>query len=298
MRRASVGLILLCFVIASGQAFAAVIYQDFEPGNETPSRPNGPEGSPPEYGWGFNEAVVSLSLDGEPVHSGLHSWKATIPSGEPVHAGTGVPSQVQTYDMNFLPDCHDRFSFWIWSDPSTPGDHTVMVKFFDRSAYKDRGIGIWTKEKARGRQWTPLEVFFNELPQDFDLRHVDKVEFFTYWDGTYYFDDLQVRSAANPLQDVECLQERQVIVCQPCHTAQPDSSADEAATHSSPALPPGFCGQPLQGYERAVIGLADRTDRRCVAIYGQHAELMAQYGETQTARRLEMIKELGAGDPR
>ena len=135
------------FFAFSSPCFAGIIYQDFEDNNGTPHRDNY-ESLPVEYGWGFNGAVVQRSKLGgtAPVHSGSYSWSATIPEGPKIQAGSAVVSRLQTYHMNLIQQCHDRLSFWVWADPSHVGDDTIMVKFFDQGLYKERGIGIWTKE--------------------------------------------------------------------------------------------------------------------------------------------------------
>lgn len=203
--------LLTCMVGSSGEA--AFTYQDFEPGNGTPVAVNAPSSASAEYGWGFNGAVVEHNSDPAGVHAGGASWKVTIPAGEPVQAGSAVPSQSQTYQVNLVPECHDRLSFWVWSDPSQLGDHTVMVKFFDHGAYKHRGIGVWTAGKARYRQWSEMTVLFSQLPSDFNLRRLDKIEFFHYWDGTYYYDDILVRSEHDKDSDNACLNRLGFRVC-------------------------------------------------------------------------------------
>lgn len=206
-------------------AWGSLRYQDFEPANGTQSAYGSPQGSPPEYGWGFNGAVVSLSDSGDPVHSGSCSWKVTIPAGKPVNAGSGIASQTQAYQINFVPQCHDRLSFWVWSDPAQVGDHTVMIKFFDQGLYKHQGFGVWTDGQARYREWTHLQILFSRLPADFNLSLVDKIEFFHYWDGTYFYDDIDVASALSPDKDRLCLKEHFIPDCseiyEPCLSAMP-----------------------------------------------------------------------------
>ncbi len=203
------------FLVLSVPGFTGMIYQDFEDNNGTPHKDN-LKSLPVEYGWGFNGAVVQRSANGASVHSGAYSWAVTVPQGPKVHAGTAVLSQIQTLSLNFIRPCHDRLSFWIWSNPSKMGDHTVMVKFFDQGLYKDHGVGIWTKEnqRAKYREWTKLEIYFNDLPMDFDLEHVQKIEFFNYWDGTYFYDDIQLASANSPQQDATCLSDHKFVICQ------------------------------------------------------------------------------------
>lgn len=212
--RVLISTILFFFQILSASCFSETIYQNFENNNGTPHRDNR-DSLPIEYGWGFNEAVVQRSAPGEPVHSGTYSWAVTVPRGPKVHAGTAIISATQSFNMNFIEYCYDRISFWIWSDPSQVGDHTVMLKFFDQGQYQDTGVGIWTKEnqRAKYREWTRLEIYFNDLPQDFDLKHVTKIEFFNYWDGTYYYDDILLASGNSRQQEKECLCKQKFMIC-------------------------------------------------------------------------------------
>ena len=170
----SVSLGLFWCILPTAVASAALVYQNFEPGNGTQKKYPDSAIAQPEYGWGFGGAITALSIEGEPVHSGQRSWKVIIPSGQPLQAGTGVPSSTHTYDFNIFPACHDRLTFWVWSDPSAAGDHTVMVKLFDRGVYHNTGVGLWTDGTARAHEWSQLQVLFSQLPADFDLAHLDK----------------------------------------------------------------------------------------------------------------------------
>ena len=261
--------IFLIFILRTGvlinSSEAALKYQDFEANNGTPAKPADPHSASPEYGWGFNGAVVRLSQTGEPVHDGTNSWQVTIPSGPHVVAGSGIPSQSQTYDMNFVPECHDRLTFWIWSNPSMVGDHTVMVKFFDQGKYKIDGIGVWTTDKAMYRGWTPLNILFNQLPKDFDFKHVDKIEFFNYWDGTYYYDDISVGSSFSPEQDIECLKKELVLVC-PSATDPSQLKIPNPSDHAP------------------ILGLSGENVL-CVTTLGEKAELAMDYLQMRIQRQ-------------
>jgi hypothetical protein len=213
MRKAFIPVLIGLFLLP--QASSAVLnYQTFEDDNGTPLNLINPADGV-QFGWGFNGAVVQRSTNGDPVHAGQHSWSVSLPKNYPLQAGTGIASQSQTFNMNFVPQCHDRLSFWIWSDPSEAGDHTVLVKFFDQGKYKDGGAGIWTRENQRARyqEWTRLEITFDRLPHDFDFEHIDKIEFFNYWDGTYFYDDIQVLSGGTAEQDFTCMREQHIIAC-------------------------------------------------------------------------------------
>lgn len=204
---------IVVFLGALSTAHAAIVYQNFETDNGTPAAYGAAKSAQAEYGWGFNGTAVGLNDGEDPVHGGAKSWKMTIPAGEHVHAGSAVAAQVQTYMVDFVPECHDRLTFWIWAEPSSAGDHTAMVKFFDQGKYKQEGIGVWTQETARHHQWTKLTILFSQLPADFNLRRVDKIEFFNYWDGTYYFDDIEIRSSNSVEADQACLKKENYLSC-------------------------------------------------------------------------------------
>jgi len=262
MKRIILG--ILFFLTAFSTVEGAIVYQNFEADNGTPAAYGGQSGIAPEYGWAFNGAFAGLSDAPGRVRSGRYSWSMTIPTGEHVRAGSGIPAQVQTFNVNFIPECHDRLNFWVWSDPSQPGDHTVMIKFFDQGVYYTDGIGICTKAKARYREWSQLTILFSELPEDFDWHQVNKIELFDYWDGTYYYDDFEVVSAEAPLKDLECLKKQKIVSC----VGEGKSNAASLA----PVLVPseastGLCSSTLTGDQDAILGFWQiRAERRITAL--------------------------------
>lgn len=151
-------------------------FQDFEADNGSD-----------QYGWAFNNATVSRSS--EKAHSGQFSWKIVAPQQ---WGGTGLQSQAQRWDMDFYPDGFDRLSFWIYALPAQQGDNNVAVKFFDNNIYAANGFEVWTTQTARYNTWTSLKVLFSQLPGDFDLNHVNKIEMVNYQPGVYYVDDIKV----------------------------------------------------------------------------------------------------------
>ncbi len=247
----------LLFIFISQGTFvqASILYQDFEPNNGTPAKPAS-DSQDPEYGWAFNEADARLSLDGEPVQAGLYSWRVGIPFAEKLDSGSGIASQTQTYNMNFIPECFDRLTFWIYSEPLHPGAHTVMVKFFDHGKYHDEGVGVWTAGKAAPNQWVRLEILFDQLPADFDLAHVDKIEFFNYWDGIYYYDDILIASAQGEGEDAACLETEGYVVC-----------------HEDPLR-------------------SDKTKSLCVSVYSGHGEQLTDYSYIKSKKRLRIFDRL------
>ncbi|MCB9721642.1 MAG: cellulase family glycosylhydrolase [Candidatus Omnitrophica bacterium] len=168
-----------------GQADVSV-FQDFEPGNGSD-----------EYGWAYTGATAELST--EQVHGGTRAWK--VSSGQ-MFAGTGLQSQTQRWDMDFRPDINDRLTFWVWSDPATPADNTVLLKLSDTGTFST-GFDVWTTESAAYQEWTQIEVLFSQLPDGFDLNHVNKIEIFNYDAGTYYFDDFEVTAKDRVYQAFE-----------------------------------------------------------------------------------------------
>lgn len=175
-------------LVSTRPCHADKVYQDFEPNNGSG-----------QYGWEFNGAAVSPSLPAEPAHSGERSWKIVAPQD---WGGTGIAAQTETWDFDFEADIHDRLVFWIYALPGTPGDNNVGVKFFDLGNYQG-GYEIFTGDNARYGQWTKLTVLFSQLPADFDLQHINKIEFVNFWPGTYYLDDLSLGFDVNALVKME-----------------------------------------------------------------------------------------------
>ncbi|HOD11897.1 MAG TPA: cellulase family glycosylhydrolase [Candidatus Omnitrophota bacterium] len=161
-------------------SFAGSIYQNFEPNNGSVA-----------YGLPGYQSAVSFSGPGEPVHSGARSWKVMTAYQ---WGGTTVESQVQAGDVNFYPTKNDRISFWVYAVIPFPwgGFDTVGMKFFDNNNYALSGFTVWTTKTFFNEQWTRLDILFSQLPADFDLEHVNKVEFIFYQHGTYYLDDIQI----------------------------------------------------------------------------------------------------------
>ena len=201
-----VSLLLGVWLAAPAIARAAVVYQDFEPGNGSD-----------QYGWSVNNSRTGFStgaavgfvksgfpltqcgaepLLAEPVHAGARSWKMSSSFN---WSGTGVQSQTQRWDISLQPEQHDRLTFWVYALPqracyvygwSGPTDNNVGVRFFDHGAYQASGYEVWTTQTAHYAEWTKLAILFDQLPPDFDLHHVDKIEFVNYNPGDYYLDDI------------------------------------------------------------------------------------------------------------
>lgn len=278
MRKTAVTLLYLWALTVPVQG--ALVYQDFEADNGTLPPYGSPAGTAAEYGWGFGRAATGLNDDHDPVHGGSRSWKVTLPAGKPLQAGTGIPAQFEAFNVNFVPECHDRLTFWIWSDPSQAGDHTVMVKFFDQGAYKEQGVSVWTAEQAAYRQWTSLSVPFSQLPSDFNWHRVDKIEFLNYWDGTYYYDDIVVASTSSPGQDLECLTARMYISCRDGLDSPPAASS----------------GKPVRS--SVILGVPAGDVRRCHSVFDQDVALALDVWQTREERRLAGAEVIRRNEPR
>ena len=168
-------------------AYAGLVYQDFEPGNGSS-----------QYGWPINGAEASLtSLEG---HSGTQSWMIVSPVN---YGGAGIPSQVDTYNMDFEPGRHDRLTFWIKAIPADSSENDVRVRFFDHGLYNVGGYEVFTTRTAQYNQWTRCDVLFSQLPLDFDLTTIDKLHFVNAIPGVYFIDDIQVVSSDRVYQAFE-----------------------------------------------------------------------------------------------
>ena len=153
------------FFLGTALSFAGLVYQDFEPNNGSIV-----------YGLPGYQTTVGFSSAGEPVHSGTRSWKAVA---QYQYGGTTIEAQVQAGNVDFKPSKNDRLSFWIYGGVPFPwgGFDTVGVKFFDNNLYASNGFTVWTTKTFFNDQWTKLYVLFSQLPADFDLAHVNKIEF-------------------------------------------------------------------------------------------------------------------------
>lgn len=153
-----------------------LVYQDFEGSGE--------------LGWS-GTAIVRKTVPGEPVHSGDYAFRA---ESSKLWNYFYVLSKDQSWDVDFIQENNDCLTFWIYALPSGGGegkDNTVAVKFYDTNTYNENGFEAWTRYTADFDQWTKLTILFSQLPSDFDLRHVNKLEFKNYWPGIYYLDDIQ-----------------------------------------------------------------------------------------------------------
>lgn len=158
-----------------------------------------------EYGWGINGATFERVANSDvfQAHSGTFSWKFKF-LGLDVHdAGTAIKAQVNPWHFALDPDKNDRFIFYMYACPGDDSDtpvkpdipeipkyNNVCVEFFDQNLYKSSGFKVWTTQTASYEQWTELHVLYSQLPPDFDLNDVDKVQFLNYWPGTYFIDDI------------------------------------------------------------------------------------------------------------
>ncbi|OVE74194.1 hypothetical protein BVX93_00420, partial [bacterium B13(2017)] len=56
----------------------------------------------------------------------------------------------------------------------------------------DSGYEVISAQKAKYNEWTQLTILFSDLPQDFDLTDLDKIEIKNEMGGVYYYDDIEV----------------------------------------------------------------------------------------------------------
>lgn len=165
-------------VFCACACFAGLAYQDFEPDNGSDT-----------YGWTWGASVVRLSNPGEPSHGGGRSWRA---ESTDYWNGTGIQSQSERWHFDALASRNDRLVFYVYALSSNGGDNNAGVQFFDHGNYSTAPFEVWTTRTARYGQWTELYVLFSQLPTDFNLGDIDKVQFIQYWPGTYYLDDIAV----------------------------------------------------------------------------------------------------------
>ncbi len=164
-----------------------LVFQNFEENNGTPGVTcEGINGS---------SAVVSAEL----VHAGQRSCRQAPNNGN--WGGIRVkPSNALGY-LNFDPSRNDRMTFWI-NPQTTSGSNNVGVKFFDNASYT-QGFEVWTTQKALPQQWTQLSVLFSQLPSNFNLTRVTRLEFVSYNSAVYFFDDIEVTSDDRRFQSFE-----------------------------------------------------------------------------------------------
>lgn len=161
----------------AGPTLGGMSYQNFE--------------GPGEVGWAGDGSTVRLSEQGEPVHSGTHSWRI---EASVYWNYNYVRCQDGSWDVDILREDNDRLVFWIYALPGDGGsntDNTVAVKFYDTGTYNANGFEVWSTFKAHYGQWTKITILFDQLPADLDLHHINKLEFKNYWPGVYYLDDIQ-----------------------------------------------------------------------------------------------------------
>ena len=153
------------------------------------------------------------------------------------------------------------------------------IKFFDQGAYKQQGIGIWTTETAKYHQWTQLTVLFSQLPADFNLRRVDKIEFSNYWDGTYYYDDIEIHSSNSAQADVECLKKEQYLSClDPKSTEEPTPVSEGESS-----VPVGDGARSLN----PILGITPQEALLCHSVFSSQADFVLDASQIRAQRRAE-----------
>ncbi len=174
---------ITCLFLSVAQpVLAGFIYQNFEPESGDPVVTT------------IGRVIVNQVDRTEGVHLGIGAIKYTSPD---YWTGFGLESQ-QGSVVNLKQTNNDRLTFWTLAFPfrncyvygcDKGTENTVSVRLFDQGNYQN-GFEVWTTNTAKYDQWTKLWVLFSQLPPDFDLTHVTKIEFRNYWPGKYYFDDI------------------------------------------------------------------------------------------------------------
>ncbi|MGE5280409.1 MAG: CARDB domain-containing protein [Deltaproteobacteria bacterium] len=176
-------------------AAAGTIYQNFEPENA---------GSIVNVGTSAVQGVDRT----EAVHLGRYAVKSMSPF---YWTGVGVYPRQDLPTLDLQETNNDRLTFWAYALPDRtcyvygcdPGtDNNVGVTLYDNGLYT-AGFEVWTTQKARYGRWTKLKVLFSQLPSDFDMRHVTRIDFKNYWPGTYYIDDIQAQREDRVYQSFE-----------------------------------------------------------------------------------------------
>jgi aryl-phospho-beta-D-glucosidase BglC (GH1 family) len=177
------GLYALLFLVLSSPdvgwadpLLGGLIYQDFE----------GPE--PVGHS---DSCTVRLSLPGEPVHSGSHSWR--IDCGE-AWGTADVQYKGEAGHTDLRREKNDRLTFWIHASPEGQGTGQagpVAVLFYDHAAYEADGFEVETTYVAHYGAWTKLTVLFDQLPDNLHITDTAKLGFKFPWPGAYYLDDIQ-----------------------------------------------------------------------------------------------------------
>jgi hypothetical protein len=173
------------FLIFSKLCWAGVIYHNFEP----------------EYGTAVNVGSVGTSVVSVvDRHEAVHLGRYAIKSNSPFYwTGVNVAPQNGAASLDLKQSNNDRLTFWTYALPQrncyiygcdAGTDNTVGLVFYDNNLYQSNGFEVWTTQTARYGQWSKMKILFSQLPPDFDLTHVTKIDFKNYWPGDYYFDDI------------------------------------------------------------------------------------------------------------
>ena len=145
-----------------------------------------------EQAWKLSAINNPLDAEYDPAHPDIYSFQ---------QAGTGIIAQQDTWHYalgpNHLdPQQHDRLTFWVNQQADNGMSNNILMKLFDHGNYNSVPAQFWTDKNGENGQWTKLSLPFSQLPDDFDLNDIDKIELEVFWPGVYYFDDL--RAAALP----------------------------------------------------------------------------------------------------
>ncbi|OGW98431.1 MAG: hypothetical protein A2Z81_08245 [Omnitrophica WOR_2 bacterium GWA2_45_18] len=168
-----------------------------------------PNDTPSDCGWSWNG---STAIAASPVKEGKQSWKLTTTD---YWGGTGLKSQEKNcanqtqcsnqdfwhVDLNpghLNPKPFDRLTFWVYSLAQNGLGNNIAVQFFDWDNYFTNPKVIWSEKTADYGHWSRLSIPLSELPDDFDVTDINKIQLQVYWPGTYYFDDIRSVKSTPP----------------------------------------------------------------------------------------------------
>lgn len=162
-------------------------------------------------GWTWDGSVSVQSQD---THEGSNAWKLT--TNDNFWSGTGIAWQDKAsegvyskFESHFHVDlnpthlavpAYDHLSFWIKQTAQNGMNNNLNVQFFDQENYKNNYFPFWTTETAAEGAWKRIRVPLSNLPADFNVHNIDKLQFQFFWPGTYLLDD--IRASKSPILEI------------------------------------------------------------------------------------------------
>ena len=194
--------------------YGSEIFQNFEVNNGSSYYASSPNNGLVDFGSGNHDGYGN---GGNPVYSGNRSMCLMSWAYDATHYLTkniywcrlSVGPQGGDENFDLKPLENDRLTFRVfpmshrnqyvygWENGR---EDNVGVVFYDDGNYSSQGFEVWTTGTAPWGQWTELKILFSQLPEDMNLNGIRKIEFITYYPGTYYFDDLMSTRAEHVYQ--------------------------------------------------------------------------------------------------